>query len=307
MHDGVFLAGTRSKDGYPVVTGALGDPEFSETSFVVPADADIDSVDFIAWDGEAFSMELDSSDKSTWAVRLNPDGSVRQPPTKYGLMVDSSYAGYDLGYKISTNATSGVTYLFSANFLRSITGHTRDGQRLSWISEEGVLTLPLYSDTDRGIDPDGGAAVPAVSTDDSGGAWIAWKQSTSRAHSLLGIQHIAADGVLGPTVWFEHFGSMTHALLARSPERALLLTSNMYELYLSDVNGDQISEPRLLTVEQPYGLAERVDYREMQLLSDGTTDWLVMEQGTQRTVAVRVLKIAPGCVYPTHPTELLTL
>ncbi len=45
----------------------------------------------------------------------------------------------------------------------------------------------------------------------------------------------------------------------------------------------------------------------MQLLSDGTTDWLVMQQGTQRTVAVRVLKIAPGCVYPTHPTELLTL
>jgi hypothetical protein len=310
-HERRFLAGTRNGKTFSVLTGDLGDPGFSQTSLDVPAALGITpAIDFIAWDGEAFNVELDSSDKTTWAARLNSDGSVKQVPTQYGLMVDSSSEGYELGYKISTNATSGVTYLFAATYQRDITGHTRDGKRLSWIPDEGVLTLPLYSGPPyegMGISSSGGAARPAVSADDQGGVWIGWKQSTNRAHSLLGIQHIAADGTLGPTAWFDKFGSMAHSLLARSSERALLLTSNGYELYLCDVNGDKLSEPRLLTEEQPYGSAEVVDYREMQLLSDGNTDWLVMEQGTQRTVAVRVLKIAPGCVYPTHPAELLTL
>jgi hypothetical protein len=307
---GGYLAAAQALDTFLVVTGVLGEPGFSTTPLEISGDLGIRSADIIAWDGEAFNVELDSSDFSTWSVRLNPDGSVKQPPTKYGLMVDSSYEGYDLGYKISTNAISGVTYLFSATYPRNITGHTRDGKPLAWIPAEGVLTLPLYSGppySDKGIDSAGGATHPAVSADDQGGAWIAWTQSTNREHSLLGIQHIAADGALGRTMWYETTWSMAHSLLARSPDRALLLTSNAYELYLCDVIGDKLSEPRLLTVEQPHGLAETVDYREMQLLSDGSTDWLVMQQGTRSTVAVRVLKIAPGCVYPTHPTELLTL
>jgi hypothetical protein len=308
-HDGRFLAGTRDGQKFTVLTGDLGVPEFSKTSFDVPAELGITpNVDSVAWDGEAFNMELDSVDFSTWAVRLNPDGSVRQPPTKYGLMVDASYEGYDLGYKISTNATSGATYLFSATYPRNITGHTRDGKRLSWIPDEGVLTLPLFSGPpydSMGISSSGGAARPTVSADDQGGVWIGWKQSTNRAHSLFGIQHIAADGASGPAMWFDKFGSMAHSLLARSSERALLLASNGYELYLCDVNGDKLSEPRLLTEEQPYGSASVVIYREMQLVSDGSTDWLIMDQPTQWAMAVRVLKIVPGCVYPTYPTQLL--
>jgi hypothetical protein len=310
MHEAGYLAAAQARDTFLVVAGALGKPEFSVASLEFSADLGIRTADFIAWDSEAFNMELDSSDKTTWAVRLNPDGSIKQSPTKYGLMLDSSYAGYDLGYKISTNSTSGVTYLFSATFERDITGHTRDGKLLPWIPAEGVLTLPLFTGSpyqEMGISDIGGATRPTVSTDDQGGTWIGWKQSTNRDHSLLGIQHIAMDGALGPTVWFDKFGSMAHSLLARSPERALLLASNGYEMYLCDVAGGKLSEPRLLTEEQPYGSAEVVDYREMQILTDGNTDWLVMQQGTQSTVAVRVLKIALGCVYPTHPTELLTL
>jgi hypothetical protein len=311
-HDGQFLAGARDGQVFSVLTGALADPQFSKTSFEIPAAIGITpAVDFVAWDGEAFNMELDSVDKSTWAVRLNPDGSVKLPPTKYGLMLDSSSEGYDLGYKISTNATSGVTYLFSATYPRNITGHTRDGKRLAWIPAEGVLTLPLYSGPpydSMGISSSGGATRPAVSTDDQGGAWISWDQSTNRTPAdLLGIQHIAADGAFGPTIWFGEIGSMAYSLLARDSESALLVFSNGHGLYTCDVNGDKISPPRHLTEQQPAGSGDLVDYREMQLLADGTTDWLVMQQGTQRTVAVRVLKIAPGCVYPTYPTELLAL
>jgi hypothetical protein len=112
---------------------------------------------------------------------------------------------------------------------------------------------------------------------------------------------------LGQPLWFDKRSSATHALLARSSERALLVFSSGTSLHTVDIDGQGLSEPRLLTEEQPNDSAKSVDYREMQLLSDGSTDWVVMEQGTQRTVAVRVLKIAPGCVYPTHPTELLTL
>jgi hypothetical protein len=293
-----------------LVTGALGDPGFSVASFESPAGLGIGTADFIAWDGEAFNMELDSSDKSTWVARLNSDGSLKQAPTRYGLMTDSSFEGFEPGYKLSTNATSGMTYLFSATYQRNVTGHTRYGKPLSWIPAEGVLTLPLYSGPpyeDMGISSDGGATGPAVSADDQGGAWIAWNQSTTREHSLLGIQHIAAEGALGPTMWFDPYGSMAQSLLARSSESALLVSSDGYGLYTCDVSGDKLSAARNLTEQQPAGSGGIVDYREMQIVSDGNTDWLVMDQGTQRTVAVRVLKIAPGCVYPTHPAELLTL
>jgi hypothetical protein len=132
-HDGQFLAGAHDGQAFSVIAGILGDPGFTKTSFESPEDLGVTpSINFVAWDGEAFNVELHAVGRSTWAVRLNPDGSVKQPPTKYGLMADSSYEGYDLGYKISTNATSGVTHLFSATYERMITGHTRNDKRLPW-------------------------------------------------------------------------------------------------------------------------------------------------------------------------------
>jgi hypothetical protein len=309
-HDGRFLAGARDGEAFTVITGDLGDPRVSQSSFAIPEGMGVTpNVDFVAWDGEAFNMELGSSGFYTWALRLNPDGSVKQPLSKYGMLVDASYEGYDLGYKISTSAKSGVTYLFAATYQRQITGHTRDGTLLSWIPAGGVLTLPLFLGPpyyDMGIISSGGATSPTVSADDQGGAWIAWWQETNRLHNLLGVQHIAADGVLGTPLWFDEYASMAHTLLARTSESALLVMSSGHALYTFEVNGGKLSAARPLTEKQPAGSSNTVMYREMQIVSDGGTDWLVMDQPTEWSMTVRILKIAPGCVYPTYPAEALT-
>jgi len=284
--------------------GHARDPALTLTT-IDPAGADIGVTTHVAWDGEAFTIDLRDGG-TLLTTRRSPDGELLLAPVEFGVMGALSYVGYDLGYKSSTNPVSGRTFVFSADTGRTLAGHERSGERIAWIPESGALDLPAPpcdGSDGWGVVCEAGAGLPAVAADPEGGVWLAWSQSTVRTPAVIGgVQHYDAEGNAGPFLWFrtpegDRGGMDTSALFAYSSSRALLVASSGSALYAFEVDGDEVSEARVVTTHVPEPTAIE-GYRELELLSDGgDLTWLVFEQDQR----IRSLRIAPGCVYPPDP------
>ena len=259
----------------------------------------------VAWDGEAFTLDV-RDDTTLVTLRRSESGEVVLPPTPFGTVGALSYVNYDSGYKSSTNPVSGRTYVFDAGGSRWLAGHERSGETIAWIPELDAIELeppPCDGSDGWGVVCGTGAGKPAVAADPEGGVWVAWHQSTVRELSLVGgVQHYDADGNAGPFIWFrtpegDRGAAENAALYAYSATRALLVSSSGTALYAFDVEGSTISEARALTDHVPNPTLNE-GFRELVLLRDESDlTWLVFEQDTR----IRALKVAPGCLYPTHP------
>ena len=283
--------------------GEASGPELTLTT-IDPAGADVGETTHVAWDGEAFTIDLRDGG-TLLTTRRSPDGEPLLAPVEFGVMGALSYVGYDLGYKSSTNPVSGRTFAFSADTGRTLAGHERSGERIAWISESGALDLPAPpcdGSDGWGVVCEAGAGFPAVAADPEGGVWLAWSQSTVRTPAVIGgVQHYDADGNAGPFLWYstpEDGGApLTSALLARSATEALLVVSTGNALYAIEIAAEELSAAVALTGFVPNDPVTE-GYRELELLSDGgDLTWVVFEQDQR----LQSLRLAPGCVYPPDP------
>jgi len=270
-----------------------------------PEGEDLGVTTHVAWDGEAFTIDLRNG-STLYTVRRSPSGELVLPPTEFGGMGALSYVSYDSGHKSSTNPVSGRTFSLEAGGSRWLAGHERNGERVPWIPEAGSVMLappPCDGSDGWGVVCEAGAGLPAVAADPEGGVWVAWSQSTVRELSVVGgVQHYDADGNPGPFIWFrtpegDGGGAGNAAIHAFSASSALLVSSSGAALYAFDIEDSTISEARAITdfVDSPY----IEGFRELVLLRDDNSGltWLVFDQDAR----IRALKVAPGCVYPPDP------
>jgi len=240
----------------------------------------------VAWDGEAFTIDL-LNGSTLYTVRRSASGEAVLPPTEFGGMGALSYVNYDSGYKSSTNPVSGRTFSLEAGSSRWLAGHERNGERIPWIPETGSVMLappPCDGSDGWGVVCEAGAGLPAVAADPEGGVWVAWSQSTVRELSVVGgVQHYDADGNPGPFIWFrtpegDGGGAGNAAIHAFSASSALLVSSSGAALYAFDIEDSTISEARAITdfVDSPY----IEGFFELVLLRDDNSDltWLVFDQ-----------------------------
>jgi hypothetical protein len=180
--------------------------------------------------------------------------------------------------------TSGRSFLFDApSAYRALTGHERDGSRISWIPESGWVNVkvPIF-------ETDGGSA-PMVRTDPEGGVWIAWVQSESR------YAHYSASGELdayGRFPW-----ATVQTFLPRGGPRAELYASNSdFRLYRYDIDGMNISEPTVV-VDSPCR-ANGCNPFWLGAFERNGENWLWFDEPHPDVLQLlRIVKVVPGCTY----------
>jgi hypothetical protein len=216
-------------------------------------------------------------------ARLDEHGSVLLPFTQFGQTAEAAKPGYSLGHRTSTNAQSGRTFVFD---VARVNAHERLGAALPFSPTE---LKPAGA-------PEGLLSTGAVAADDSGGAWFAYSR-IDQIDRALEIVHVDPEAAIDR--YFEarppksDIGHFRLQAVAARKDTALLVSATHYGVYSLGAGTSGASQPTLL-VE---GLNAEHDLRDMELIdSDGET-WLSYSENSA-TSYLRILKVAPGCVYP---------
>jgi hypothetical protein len=282
--------------------GRVGESAFYATADVPegPGASPIVAHTAAAWDGEAFALHAWGSEPrvTLHVARVDDQGSVLLPFTEYGLTANAA-PGLG-GHATSTSAESGRTYVFDAAGEKLLSGHLRDGARLPG-TEAGPMVL-VHPD-DNGMN----ARLGRVSAEGDG-AWLSWWQFTlTPSDSPVEIWVVRFDSVAGAlgkaaVVPVQPFGTAgggisSWALLSRG-ESVVVFGASDSDIYRFDYDGTTLGSPERTLVDGKY-----LDIREMEAVEHEGTQWLMYAQSSAPSY-LRVLKVAPGCVYPGSPEGL---
>ena len=270
----------------------------------------------MTWDGEAFALhDWQGSSGGTGlfglqVARVAPDGRVLLPPTVFG---HTSEVGTGvLGFHLSTDPTSGMTYVFDAtvqapNQYHMLSGHEREGTPLAGTekmpkSVEPVGMVKMFSGSDPAVD-----ATP-------NGAWVMWHQSDPIVDQRTIVQHLdrvgnadrPASQLSGPVD--DPFPD-NYAIVERSDGTPMTLWVGAYRVYFAE--GEPF-EPHVLVDYEVGPIPEKhakdpkyIDARDFRAVetADGQV-WVGFVEEPQAFVGnpnpahYRLMRVAPGCVYP---------
>jgi hypothetical protein len=182
-----FAASTRMVGQNQVLVVGRLDDDARPVDVSLGLEYDPYDVPDIGWDGEAFAVHARRNTMGEVAVvRVAPDGQVVLPATRFGAT--PSPGGEALGYRMSTNSVSGMSYLFDASALaRLLSGHDRSGQSVSWAASGPLdvlvpgqdiaapTSLPGVGAVDRSrvVTESGGRVGPAIIALSDTHAWVA--------------------------------------------------------------------------------------------------------------------------------------
>jgi hypothetical protein len=304
--DGTFSVGhERVENGeHPerVALGHFGDPDLYQSLLVATAGDPslVSSQTAAAWDGEAFALHAYGAPPqfTLHVARVDDLGNVVLPFTEYGIT--SNAAPSVLGHATATSAESGRTYVFDAAGDNLLNGHLRDGTRLpgtefgpKLVKANGTVTT--FS------------AIGTVSADQAG-AWVAWTQInvTKPERYEIVVQRLDADGSsigdaavlpIGPLD--DPGGVEAWRLLARGSS-VVIFTSSSSAVYRNDYDGVELGPPERILEG---GANVELDIRAMEAIEHDGDVWLSYAQYKGPSY-LRVIKAAPGCVYPAEPSSI---
>jgi len=243
-----------------------------------------------AWDGEAYALHAYGAPPqfSLHVARVDAQGNVLLPFTQYGVTYNVGYG--EAGHKTSTNGVSGRTYVFDADGARLLNGHDRNGTAIPW--------TPVPADP-SGV-PGVGAGWPGLVADDVGGAWLAWLQATtSVGGDVLAISHVGPTGSIASYVTSQPpqddpGNLVSHALVSRGSS-VWVASATAQRIYGFDATETSVS---VVSVIIDSTSMPKFDIRNMAAFDFQDETWLGFSEQHQGYAGVlRVVKVAPGCVY----------
>jgi len=298
--DGTFAVGHAwVEDGKRpprVAIGRLGSPEL-KTALIPLAVGDANMFagqSAAGWDGEAFALHgYDAPPQfALFAARVDDQAQVLLPFTEFGWTKNPAYTVFT--HRVSTDATSGRSFVFDADGPRIVNAHERSGDQTP-LTKAGPMELKASgaseADSQYGV----------VSADSEGGAWFAWADDVVwGARPSLAVAHLDAKGSVTHSFKTQppagDAGNFARHALVPRPTGAWLVSATGYGMYTFDVADSGLSAPARL-VE---GLSDDNDVRDMEAIEFQGERWVsYAEYKAERFI--RVLKAKPGCVYPARP------
>ncbi len=251
----------------------------------------------IGWDGEAFAVHSrNNGTGEIFVARVSPEGEVLLPLTKYGGT--ASPGGTPLGYHMSTDPVSGMSYLFDTPSTgRFLSGHDRGGAPPSWADGAplNVLIPELL------IGEGKGAANGNLSTDSEGGAWLTWYQDAPGLQRYENVAaHVTAAGQVDQTVKFGLATQLSPAIIAVSPTEALVAPEELGTMTLYRIEGSTVTSSQILMQDwDDYDIEEgRLDLRVQTGFAWRDEHWMwFTESRIDLSPVIHILKVKDGCRY----------
>lgn len=264
----------------------------------------------VAWDGEAFVVHgygglpelADVPGYPLWMMRVSESGDVIQDWTLFGSTPSVGYG--DLGFKVSTDANSGYTYVFDAAGGAYLNGHDRQGNPLARVQNYHAVDLL------EGLSAY--ASQPAIASDEQG-AWIGFNYDQEFRVVRVDRNGDAVSDILAGKIleddargWFSGY-----ALISHSPTEAVLVASSGARLYTYPVTREAIGTPNIVYEVTKFHKAPAgftypalVTAMGMSGVSAAGHDYVAFTTASEQSASVlRVLQVDPGCTYEAWPPE----
>jgi hypothetical protein len=260
--------------------------------------SDAEDVPDIGWDGEAFAVHAKvSSTNEIFVARVSPAGQLVLPPTKYGST--GSPGGTPLGHRMSTDPTSGMSYLLDVPGVgRFLSGHDRSGQAVPWAANRPMnILIPELNVIDETLARNGGVAV-----DSTGGVWTVWAREPEAGVPYACIAaHVNKSGQVDRSFGFSGAAAFrAPAVIAASSTKAWVAIPEGRQIVAYEFDGGTMSPPRTI-VSNPYGTTGTGTLLYTDLT--GAFDWQgerwlwFSEHRTGASLVLHVIKITSDCVY----------
>jgi hypothetical protein len=300
--DGRFAVGhERVENGeHPerVALGQLGEADFYQ-AMLVPTVGEptlLASQTAAAWDGEAFALHAYGAPPqfTLHVARVDDLGNVVLPFTEYGITANP--APGVIAHRTSTSLVSGRTWVFDADGQKYMNGHERDGARLAVIDPPPMELIAPGTSMFM-------SSYGVVAADPKGGAWFVWTDAIASTIPPLAIAHVDAGGQVGAVFQAlppngDEGRLVDHAAVARGSE-LWIASATAYRMY-TFVATDAALSPGTILID---GLNDEADIRAMEAIEHDGDVWLSYAQYKGPSY-LRVVKAAPGCVYPAKPSSI---
>jgi len=264
----------------------------------------------IGWDGEAFAVHSClNSTGDVFVARVSPEGEVLLPLTKYGDAY--SGGGRPLGYRMSTNAESGMSYVFDTpGFGRGLGGHDRSGRSVVWAPDVSMdLVIPELN-----ISADRDATDQGLSAEPGGGVWTAWSQGDVNGNDQQVVAHVTVDGEIDQAVVYATYDSSIEGVW----RPAGVTSRSSRDVWVADVLSREIRSYSIVdaVVSPPHALVQDIFYdgERATLLDVSDTKafdwqderWLWFSESRPNVFPViHVVKVIGDCQYlpATRPAQ----
>lgn len=269
------------------------------TSLELPVDGDPSQLGLqthAAWDGKAFALHAYGAPPqfTLHVARVDPQGNVLLPFTQYGITKNTSSGAF--GHKSSTNPISGRTYVFDADLSNRLSGHLQDGSPLPGTGPTSgpkvVEAIGLQTtETSR-------AAVSA----DADGAWVGWSQTnTTPTLKDLVFQRLDIDGnpegaaiKTSITPLDDPGGIWRLAVLSRGKDRVFAVGASPTRVYGFLIENGVVGPASVIVDAEG---SQNFDVRDLVAFDYEDETWIGFSEVAAEG-AIRVLRVKPGCVYP---------
>ncbi|MBK7586725.1 MAG: hypothetical protein IPI67_41880 [Myxococcales bacterium] len=300
---GMLCAAGALVEGTTLTTGALMvDLTGSKPEKFVPLYSGSVPIPHVAWDGEAFALHLWGS-SGLEVSRISEAGELLLPPSYFGVS-----AGVLPDLNLSTDAVSGVSFAVSGRFEKVpwVSAHTRDGSPVTGTEALGGTILPVQGDL-------GGAVSVAFNAVRGvpGGALVAWSLAGGGSEAMVVVQRIdsalAASGdvvLVKPTQYQGANEEKDWLTIQDRPEgwwvgaSGPLFLESVRFAQATSVNVENLSSFELIENGQKI-----LDFRHLGSASYNDELWLGFVDYTESNSGelyqpYRIVRILPGCVYP---------
>lgn len=299
---GIVCLGGDHVEEAGVVTGALLiNQNDAQVETFVPLYSSNELVLHVGWDGEAFAVHVWGS-TGLEVSRVSPAGQVLLPPTVFGVS-----AGFQPDLRMSTDPVSGVSFAVSGEFVPVpwISAHTRDGSPVPGTETQGGKILPVQGDLGqaKSVDFTTVRGVP-------GGALVAWGV-VGNPDGMMVVQEIDAaleakgDVVLVPPSQHLGFDEIKNWItIQQEPNGWWAAASGGFFLEGIRLEGNALTVDNLSTYELARAGQKILDFRFLASARWDDELWLGFEDHTAQGswgkpyLPYRIVRILPGCVYP---------
>jgi hypothetical protein len=261
--------------------------------------SDAEDVPDIGWDGEAFAVHARvSSTNEIFVARVSPAGQLVLPPTKYGST--GSPGGTPLGYRMSTDPISGMSYLLDVPGVgRFLSGHDRSGQAVPWAATRPMnILIPELNVIDESLSTQGGLA-----TDGAGGVWTTWNQQQASREIVRIAAHLNSAGKVDSSLVLR--APDTSSTVNREPAPAVVAESSSevwiaervhQQIYLYEIDGMTAPDPKLV-FQNPYfdgSSSTFLSIRDMSGVGWRDERWIAF---TEQSNVMHIIKLSGSCSY----------
>jgi hypothetical protein len=301
--NGIVCVGAGRLQGSTVTTGALLlDQKDPKVQTFVPIYSGTVSVPHVGWDGEAFALHFWGT-TGLEVSRVSEAGDVLLPPVVFG----QSY-GFLPDLRLSTDAVSGVSFAVSGQLEKVpwIAAHTRDGKPVPGTEAQGGRILPVQGDlgTATGVAFHTVRGVP-------GGALVAWSLASGSPDAMVVVQSIdaslAATGdvvLVKPTQYQGANEEKDWLTIQQEPEGWWVGASGPTFLESVRKSTGGVVVENLSSYELMRSGEKIMDLRHLGSTRYGDELWLGFEDETAGDslgkvhTPYRIVRLLPGCVYP---------